>query len=167
MRSWCTTTSGGGCGRRAMRAACSRCTGASQVTAGRCRRVAVPASGSTCVLQLVVALGCVPLQCVVLGVAALRSQHNTWRRLCLCCLPDHGSPLCMHVCAEDSRLVFGTDPNKLDGCNPTATPFPAGEQGQTTALGSSLEAAHSHDLPSLGCRPAGQEGVLVAWPGLA
>lgn len=28
--------------------------------------------------------------------------------------------------AEDNRLVFGTDPQKLDGCTPTAAPFPAG-----------------------------------------
>ncbi|PSC72327.1 stem-specific TSJT1-like [Micractinium conductrix] len=27
---------------------------------------------------------------------------------------------------DDNRLVFGTDANKVDGCNPTASPFPAG-----------------------------------------
>ncbi|KAI3438282.1 hypothetical protein D9Q98_000717 [Chlorella vulgaris] len=48
---------------------------------------------------------------------------------------------------EDSRLVFGTDAEKLEGCNPTATPFPAG----------SLFASHDATL----CHSPGSRGWVI------
>ncbi|EFN54932.1 hypothetical protein CHLNCDRAFT_134667 [Chlorella variabilis] len=48
---------------------------------------------------------------------------------------------------EDNRLVFGTDPQKLDGCNPTATPFPAG----------TLFASHDATL----CHSPGTHGWVI------
>lgn len=47
----------------------------------------------------------------------------------------------------DSRLVFGTDPRKLDGCAPTATPFPAG----------TLFASHDATL----CHSPGTRGWVI------
>jgi hypothetical protein len=64
------------------------------------------------------ALVCVSPCCILCGRQCSGRQHPP-RML------TRGLPVGMH--AEDNRLVFGTDPTKLDGCNPTATPFPAGE----------------------------------------
>jgi hypothetical protein len=48
---------------------------------------------------------------------------------------------------DDNRLVFGTHPSKLDGCNPTATPFPAG----------TLYASHDPTL----CHSPGFKGWVI------
>lgn len=48
---------------------------------------------------------------------------------------------------DDNRLVFGTDAAKLDGCTPTATPFPAG----------SLYASHDPTL----CHSPGSQGWVI------
>lgn len=48
---------------------------------------------------------------------------------------------------DDNRLVFGTHPDKLDGCNPTASPFPAG----------TLYASHDPTL----CHSPGGKGWVI------
>lgn len=65
--------------------------------------------------------------------------------------------------AEDSRLVFGTDLNKLEGCVPSATPFPAG----TLYASHDATLCHSPGAPAgAACRRAGAEAprILAACP---
>lgn len=73
---------------------------------------------------------------------------------CGCC-PVLGADRLPRACSPpptgDSRLVFGTDPRKLDGCAPTAAPFPAGE---AAALGTTVRpwCCISMETPAvLGC----------------
>jgi hypothetical protein len=64
-----------------------------------------------------------PVQCMLLQCWARNMKHTSNRDVSRPC-----------ASAEDNRLVFGTDAEKLEGCNPTATPFPAGEPACEAAV---------------------------------